>query len=209
VLGAYSLQRVADVHYRYLFFGDGTIRIETTFTPIPKLPRLPKLGLQLLLRGGFDRFTWYGRGPQESYLDMNHSADVGIYTGTVAEQYVPLVRPQESGNKSAVRWAAVTNRAGIGLLAAGEALLNTSVHHFTTDHRTAARHTYDLRPCELTEWNLDHLQAPLGSNSCGPSPQNRYIQPVETTTFSIAIRPIEQGAPDHLAAVAASLRECL
>jgi beta-galactosidase/beta-glucuronidase len=189
VLGGYYLARIADVLYRYTISDDGSINITTTFTPIAKLPRLPKLGLQLLLAAGFDHFTWYGRGPQESYSDMKTAADLGLYTGTVAQQYVPHVRPQESGNKSDVRWAAVTNSAGLGVLATADSLLNVSVRHYTTEDLASARHTYDLPKRDLTEFNLDHLQAPLGSGSCGPGPQNRYMTAVEPTTFSITLRP--------------------
>ena len=189
VLGGYHLARIADVHYHYTITADGAIRIQTTFTPVAKLPRLPKLGLQLLLAPGFDNFTWYGRGPQESFIDMKTAADVGLYTGTVAQQYVPHVRPQESGNKADTRWAAVTNKAGAGLLATGDSLLNVSVRHFTTEDLTIAQHTYELATRDLTELNLDHLQAPLGSGSCGPGPQNRYITAVEPTTFTITLRP--------------------
>ena len=56
--------------------------------------------------------AWFGRGPHESYADRKQSADVGVYDGTVAEQYVPYVMPQENGNKTDVRWAAITNAAG-------------------------------------------------------------------------------------------------
>jgi beta-galactosidase/beta-glucuronidase len=201
VLGGYYLTRIADVRYRYIITGDGTIRIETTFTPVAKLPRLPKLGLRILLGAGFDRFTWYGRGPHESYADMKTSADVGLYSGSVAEQYVPHVRPQDSGNKTDVRWAAVTNSAGIGLAATGDSLLNVSVRHFTTEDLTAAHHTYDVPARDLTEFNLDHLQAPLGSASCGPGPQHRYFVATELMTFAVTLRPIFKDP----AATAASL----
>jgi hypothetical protein len=132
---------------------------------------------------------------------MKTAADVGLYNGSVAQQVVPHIRPQESGNKSDVRWAALTNSAGIGLLATGDSLFNVSVRHFTTDDLTAARHTYDLPRRELTEFNLDHLQAPLGSNSCGPVPQNRYVKAVEPMTFTLFLRP----APKNLATAATGL----
>ncbi len=188
VLGAYFLPRIANVTYRYVVATDGSIRIETAFTPVAKLPRLPRLGLQMVLGAGFDQFTWYGRGPQESYSDMHTAADVGLYTGTVAEQYVPHIRPQESGNKSDVRWATLTNPTGTGLRASGDALLNVSVHHFTTMDRTNATHTYDLPTRDLTEFNIDSQQGPLGSNSCGPLPQVRYVKAVEPTRFTVTLK---------------------
>jgi beta-galactosidase/beta-glucuronidase len=200
VLGGYALSRTADVKYRYIISSDGAIRIETTFNPIAKLPRLAKLGLQLQLLGGFDQFTWFGRGPHESYADMKSSADVGLYSGTVQDQHVPHVRPQESGNKSDVRWAAVHNSAGFGLVAAGDALLNVSVHPFTTNDLTAAKHTYDLPRRDLTELNLDHEQAPLGSQSCGPAPQQRYVKAVVPTTFAITLLGFDSRTSPQAAA---------
>ncbi|MGN6725963.1 MAG: glycoside hydrolase family 2 TIM barrel-domain containing protein [Tepidisphaeraceae bacterium] len=197
VLGGYSLRPVADVKQRFLIGPDGSVRIETTFTPrSTQLPRLPKLGLQLVLPGTFDQFTWFGRGPHENYVDQKTSADIACYRGTVAQQYVPQVRPQESGNKSDVRWATLTNAAGVGLRAFGDGMLNVSARHFTTADQTAAQHTFDLpKTNELTELNLDAFQAPLGSNSCGPAPQQRYLTgplsvTVPATTFSITLRPV-------------------
>jgi hypothetical protein len=80
-------------------------------------------------------------------------------------------------------------------------MLNVSVAHYTTADLAAARHTYDLPKRDLTEFNLDYFQAPLGSNSCGPGPQHRYIRSVEPTTFAITLRP----APKDLATSAGKL----
>jgi beta-galactosidase len=193
ILGAYSLPPIAETSYRYTITPDGRVRIATHFKPVAKLPNLPKLGLRLSLPAGFDRFTWYGRGQHESYADMKTSADVGLYSGSVQDQHVPHVRPQESGNKSDVRAAAVTNAAGIGILATGAELLNVSVRHYTTEDLTAARHIYDLPRREMTEWNLDHRQAPLGSQSCGPAPLQRYVIQANPTSFTVDLLPLRAG----------------
>jgi beta-galactosidase len=97
--------------------------------PSEFLPELPRIGLQMSLPGDFDHIRWYGRGPHENYPDRKESALVGVYSGPVQEQYHPYIVPQENGNKTDVRWAALTSRQGIGLLAAGETLLNIPAHH--------------------------------------------------------------------------------
>ncbi len=193
VLGTYALPPVFNCTYRYTIDAGGEICLETSIKPLSPLPVLPRIGLQLRLPGRFDRFTWYGRGPHESYPDRKESALVGVYSGSVAGQYVPYIFPQEYGNKTDVRWAAVTDLRGMGLLAAAPSsgpLLNASVQQFTTQDLTRATHTHELVPCGDTILNLDFLQAGLGSNSCGPGPLPKYlIQPVPYT-FTVHLHPL-------------------
>jgi hypothetical protein len=122
---------------------------------------------------------------------------VGVYAGLVRDQYVPYIRPQDYGNKTDVRWAALTDARGLGLLALapqGGPWLQMSAQEFTTEALTRAEHTYELAPCGEMVWNLDHLQAGLGSNSCGPGPLAQYeIQPAEYA-FSVRLHPVNDPA---------------
>ncbi len=193
IIASYAQRPVFSCSSRYTFYGSGDLLVTTHVKALAKLPVLPRLGLQLRLPGSLETFTWYGRGPHENYPDRKQSALVGVYSGTVAEQYVPYIFPQDYGNKCDVRWAAVTGQDGAGLLACavpGEDLLKASVQLYTTADLTLARHTYELKPCGDTILNLDHRQAGLGSNSCGPGPLEAYlIQPGEFT-FSVRLRPL-------------------
>ncbi len=184
-----SLPPAFSCTYLYTIYGTGDIVIEVQVTPRRDLPPLPRLGLQLILPGRFDRFAWFGRGPHESYPDRKESAPVGIYRGTVHDQYVPYVRPQENGNKTDVRWAAVTDIRGRGLLAVAMPLLNVSVHHYRPEDFDAAAHTYELVRRDETVLHLDHGMAPLGSASCGPGPLEKYLLKPEETRFSVRLRP--------------------
>jgi hypothetical protein len=189
VLAPYSLAPAFSCKYLYTVYGTGDVVVETTVIPRRELPPLPRIGLQMRLPGAFDRFAWYGRGPHESYVDRKESARVGVYRGTVQEQYVPYIFPQENGNKTDVRWAAVTDIRGMGLLAVGMPRLNVSAHHYTTEDLTNARHTYELVRRDETILNLDHAQAPLGSASCGPGPLEKYLLEAKPTEFSVRLRP--------------------
>jgi beta-galactosidase/beta-glucuronidase len=190
---AYSLAPALTCTSRYLFYGTGAVVITTRITPRSGLPNLPRIGLQMRLPAGFDRFAWYGRGPHESYNDRKESAKVGVYRGTVQEQFVPYIRPQENGNKTDVRWAAVTNARGMGLLAVGMPLLNVSAHHYALEDLTRARHHHELTPREETFLYLDHAQAGLGSQSCGPGPLPQYLIEPRETTFAVRLQPFSWG----------------
>ena len=187
--------------FQYTVYGSGEIVLETHVLPLRTLPPLPRLGLQLSLPAGFDRFAWYGLGPHESYPDRRESVKVGLYSGSVQDQFETYIRPQENGNKSDVRWASLTDARGLGLFAAphpltneGQSLLNVSVHHFTPEDLTAAKHTFDLAPRAETILHLDFVQGGLGSQSCGPGPMPPYLlQPAETR-FAVRFTPFSQEA---------------
>jgi beta-galactosidase/beta-glucuronidase len=176
--------------YTMTIDGDANVLIETHVLPDEGLPFLPRLGLQMALPGGFETMTWYGRGPHESYVDRKQSALVGLYSGTVDEQYVPYVVPQEHGNKTDVRWVALTNAEGVGLLAVGLPLLEVSAHHYTTEDLTVAQHLHELQRREEITLNLDHRQGGLGNESCGPGVLPQYLLQPEETTFRLLLRPL-------------------
>ncbi len=175
--------------YTYTVYGSGDVLVDIAFAPQGALPPLPRLGLQMSLPCTYNTFTWYGRGPHESYIDRQEGARVGLYSGTVDAQYEPYIVPQENGNKTDVRWVALTGENGIGLLAVGEPTLNVSAHHFTTQDLTEARHTYELARRDEITLNLDYRQAGLGSASCGPGTRDEYLLRPEPVQFSLRLRP--------------------
>ncbi len=195
VLAAISQRPAFSITYSYTVSGSGTVDLETKIVSLnTNLPSLPRLGLEMTLAPGFDRFTWDGLGPHESYPDRRDSVKRGIYSGTVAEQFQNYIRPQENGNKSEVRWAALTNSRGLGLLATTQPLLNVSVHHYTTQDLTDAQHTYDLKPRPETILHLDYAQSGLGSQSCGPGPLPQYLLQPSDVTFAVRLTPFSAEA---------------
>ncbi|NOZ30088.1 MAG: DUF4981 domain-containing protein [Chloroflexi bacterium] len=178
-----------DCAYTYTVYGSGDVVLDTHVMPSGDLPPLPRVGLRMTLPGGYERFTWYGRGPHETYADRKLGAKVGVYDGTVDEQYVPYIMPQENGNKTDVRWVALSDRQGVGLLAVGMPLLNVSAHHFTAEDLTEARHTYELKRRDEITLNLDHAQCGLGNGSCGPGVLPQYLLEPREYRFRVRFRP--------------------
>ena len=182
----------------YTVLRNGVIRIDNQVDPIGELPTLPKLGLQMTVAGGHETFEWYGRGPHENYPDRKVGADVGRYRGTVTEQYVPYPRPQETGNKEDVRWAALLDEFDTGLLAVaeGDQPLCVTALHFTATDLDEARHPHTLRPRKNVVLCLDHGQCGLGNRSCGPPALDKYLLKPESCRFSLSLRPYSRAMGD-------------
>jgi beta-galactosidase len=177
----------------YTIYGNGAVRMENDVIPFGDLPVLPRMGVALVAPAGFEQFTWFGRGPDESYIDRKAGVAVGLYTGTVDEQYVPYIMPQENGNKTDVRWAALSDAAGIGLLVAAEPLLEVSASHFTAHDLYKAYHTNELVRRPEVCFNLDLAQCGLGGNSCGPKTLDKYMLWPAAAKFAILLRPFAPG----------------
>ena len=183
-----------DIEYTYRILGNGDIVVDTHLVPSGLLPAtLPRVGLTMALPSGHEQVTWYGHGPHESYRDRKAGAPIGVFSGAVADQLYPYIMPQESGNKNAVRWAAVTDAQGNGLLAVGAPTLDVSTHHFTAQDLTKAQHTYDLVPRDEVILNLDFVQNGLGNGSCGPGVLPQHQLAPDEMRFSLRLRPLHAG----------------
>jgi beta-galactosidase len=180
----------------YRVFGSGDILIENRFLPgTVGLPELPRLGMTLTLAAELEDMTWFGRGTHESYWDRKTGAAVGLYSGKVMDQYHPYVRPQENGNKTDVRWVALSNEEGVGLLAVGMPLMGVSAHHFTVDDfdpgpAKRQRHASDLKRRDLVTLNLDYMQMGVGGDtSWGAVIHPQYRLPAEEYSYTVRLRP--------------------
>jgi beta-galactosidase len=161
----------------YTVFGNGEIRVDNTLHPgAAGLPYLPEVGTLLFLPGRLKYVHLYGRGPEENHWDRNTGTDVGLYSGTVAGQWTPYIRPQENGNRTDVRWAALTDRDGAGLLVSGEPLIEVNASHFTPeDLSVGTRHDYQLTPREEVVLRVNHRQMGVGGdNSWGAHTHDEY-----------------------------------
>ncbi len=192
----------------YTVMGDGSVRVSNTFDMDKgDWPEIPRMGMHLIMPREFEQMTWLGRGPHESYWDRKTSAFVDVYSGLVAEQYWPYLRPQENGNKTDVRWMSLTNKDGLGLKFAGEGLLEVSAHHnlladFESPERTDGRqvegktvvnrHTVDVKTRPLTSVNIDYKQWGVGGDtSWGAHTHKKYRLTEKHYAYAFTIVPLE------------------
>jgi len=161
----------------YTVFGNGEIKVDNTLHPgAATLPYIPEVGTLLFLPAGLEHLHYDGRGPEENYWDRNDGTDVGLYSATVCDQWTSYIRPQENGNKTDVRWVALTGQDGVGLLVCGEPMLEVNASHFTPeDLSCGARHDYQLTPRDEVVLRLNHRQMGVGGdNSWGAHTHDEY-----------------------------------
>jgi beta-galactosidase len=182
----------------YTVFGNGEIKVDNTLHPgSSSLPYIPEVGTLLFLPRRLDRLHYYGRGLEENHWDRNNGTDVGLYSGTVAEQWTPYIRPQENGNKTDVRWAALTGRDGVGLLVCGEPLLEVNASHFTPeDLSSGVRHDYQLTPRDAVVLRVNHRQMGVGGdNSWGAHTHDEYkLFAGRDYSYTYRLRPLTDVA---------------
>jgi len=156
----------------------------------------------------FENIIWYGRGPHENYWDRKTGSPVGVYSGKVMDLFHPYIRPQENGNRTDVRWVALVNDKGIGLLAVGRPLLSISAHHFIDEDFDPGlekwqRHTYHLKKRDLVTLKLDYKQMGVGGDTSWGDrarPHPEYRLPVKEYSYSFRLRPFseKEGTPMSL-----------
>ncbi len=155
------------------------------FTP------LPKVGNELLVAKQLDYLQWYGRGPENAYWDRKEAQRIDIYQGKVSEQFVPYIRPQETGNKADVRWATLTDSTGTGFFIRGENL-NISAYPYSLENLTYAKHTIELKEADFMTFNIDYQQQGLGGdNSWQPRTHPEYLLTERVYRYEYRIRAVD------------------
>ncbi|WP_168205241.1 glycoside hydrolase family 2 TIM barrel-domain containing protein [Bythopirellula goksoeyrii] len=178
---------------QWLVQRDGTLELENTFTPEGSLPPLPRVGVVLQLSSELEKLHWFGHGPHENYVDRKDSCPLGLWSSTVSHQYVPYPRPQETGNKEGIRWLALTDDAGSGIVVVADEPFAASALHFTVNDLASASHAYQLQPRSEVILSLDARQCGLGNSSCGPGVLKRFAVPVQTYKLHVSIRRVDAG----------------
>ena len=172
----------------YTILSDGTIDLKTTFQPQGILPELPRLGIAFCLSSDYNTFIWQGRGPQDNYPDRKTSAAVGLWKGSVADQYMHYPRPQDSGNKEEVRLLMLTDRHGKGIrVDAVEDVFSASALHYTAQDLYKETHDCNLKPRSEIILSLDAAVLGLGNSSCGPGVLKKYAIDKKEHTLHIRI----------------------
>jgi beta-galactosidase len=187
----YTLNSRGDIHVRNELAG-----ISDT------LPRIPRLGNNLVLKPAYDQVEWYGRGPHENYQDRKTGALVGRYQSAVSELLYPYIRPQENGYRTDVREVILKNKHGHGIaFAAAENLLSFSAHHqlnsdFDAGNQKLQRHTYDVPVRPLVNLNIDFMQMGVGGdNSWGATPHEEYMIKPGSYSYGFIIKPLRTTVP--------------
>ena len=144
-----------------------------------------RIGLELVLADPAASVTWFGKGPHQSYPDTGQGARTGWFTLPAAEMDVDYVRPQESGARTGVRWAAL-EMGGTTLEVSGEPFALT-VRPYSQEVLDRASHQPDLKADGRTYIYLDHALRGVGTAACGPGVLEQYRLKPRDADFTLVL----------------------
>jgi beta-galactosidase len=202
----FSLPSIDAKYYlNYSVFGNGEIIFSNKFVPGKMiLSEIPRAGLKMGLPGKFNNITWYGRGPHENYIDRNSGALLALHTRSVDEFFFPYVRPQECGNLTDVRFMALKDNIGNGILIMGYQPLSMSAINIVADDLNwspQTRHACDVRKSGFITLHIDYAQMGVGGdNSWGAPVHTEYTIPAKEYSYKFCIKPfmLKEGAVDKI-----------
>jgi beta-galactosidase len=204
---------IGQLAINYLLTPNGSLMVDYTFNPMnDSLPNIPRLGLSLTLHNSFSETAWYGRGPFETYWDRKSAGKIGVFRGAIKDQFHRYSRPQETGNKTDLRWMSVnSDQVELTVTPTDDQFLNGSVWPFSTNELdfvsgkdggqsasglvpVTSKHGADIQIGEVVQWNIDHLQMGVGGdNSWGRLVHDEYTIPAREYHYSFVIQPNERS----------------
>ncbi len=151
-----------DCFLTYDVHSDGVVDVELSMDASDEIGELPEFSVLFAMDADFENFTWYGKGPEETYADRDH-AKIGVYEKRVRDTEAAYLVPQESGNRTGVRWAKVTDNSGHGLLFEGEDLY-VSVSPHSPHELECHAHPQELAPAMKTYIRVGSGQMGVGGD---------------------------------------------
>lgn len=182
----------------FTVFADGSIKVDNKFKITTTDKSLMRIGNDLQVNKMLDQVVFYGRGPWENYWDRKTASDVGIYKQTLKEQYFNYARPQESGNKTDVRWFSLADKKGNGVrFEFADSLLSIAALPYSIEDLDPASEKKQFHSGELVERNKIFMHIDLhqlgvqGIDSWGSMPLKKYWLPSGNYQYSYIIRPLK------------------
>jgi len=187
----------AKVGITYFINGKGVIKVDYALMVKPGLPDIPEVGMQCGITRKFDNISWYGRGLYENYADRRTGFEAGIYSQPIDDFNEPYVVPQETGNRTDVRWMLLSDKNSNGMLVVADSLLSMNAWPYTAKNIGTAKHTDELKDAGFITLRINLKQMGVGGNDSWSdvgAPIVKYRIPAKAYTYSFYLLPCETDA---------------
>ena len=186
------------LRYRINAVGEVSVTENMTTDKAAKVADLFRYGMVLDLPASFSKLEYYGRGPEENYIDRHSSTFIGKYESDVKDEYYPYIRPQESGNHTDIRYFSIFNPASSkGITFEGYAPMECSAIPYSIkdldsgDEKEHAwgQHSGDLVDKGLIQVHIQQRQYGLGCiDSWMTKPMEKYRMHYGDREFRFVIK---------------------
>ena len=188
----------------YLIDGEGNVSITNRVEPMETVTSLPKIGMQFRVPWGYKKVSYFGKDT-ENYPDRNASGKMGLYQVDAMDLFEQHVVPQDNGNHAETRWFAlmdngdmVRDESQIGLFITMFEPFNFSIYNYDDDNLSAARRINQLNFTDFLTINVDYKQAPIGTATCGPGVDEKYVLKNQVYEYTVLLRAFDTKAEDPI-----------
>ena len=151
----------------------GGFKVMETVTVPKELDDIARVGTNFELSSELDQLVFFGTGPIETMPDRKH-AKIHRWTSSVADQYVPYIRPQENGGHVDVRWFSLSNQTNHGLYFQFDKPRMITVSPMRSEDLADTTHNVFLEESGNTVVTIDVAHRGVGTSSCGPDTLAKY-----------------------------------
>jgi beta-galactosidase len=187
------------VNKLYLIDGEGNISITNRVEPMETVTSFPKIGMQFRVPWDYRKVTYFGKDT-ENYPDRNASGKMGLYNVNALDLFEQHVVPQDNGNHSDTRWMVLTDDGGavreesqVGLFITMSEPFNFSIYNYDDANLTAARRINQLNSTDFLTVNVDYKVAPIGTATCGPGVDEKYILGNQVYEYTVLLRAFDKS----------------
>ena len=187
------------VNKLYLIDGEGNISITNRVEPMETVTSFPKVGMQFRVPWDYRKVTYFGKDT-ENYPDRNASGKMGLYNINALDLFEQHVVPQDNGNHSDTRWMFLTDDGGVvrdesqvGLFITMSEPFNFSIYNYDDANLTTARRINQLNPTDFLTVNVDYKVAPIGTATCGPGVDEKYVLGNQVYEYTVLLRAFDKS----------------
>ena len=161
----------------YIAYFDGRLGVKAEYDGVKGLSDMPVFAMDFKMKKQYDKFTYYGMGPDENYIDRNNGARLGVYTLTALENFTKYLNPQECGNRTGVRYVNVYEENGAGLnFTATENPFEMSVLPYNAYELDNAMHRDELPDPTYTWVRIAAKQMGVGGDNSWGAPVHKEFK---------------------------------
>jgi beta-galactosidase len=151
----------------YVVSATCSVLVRAEITPdaagAPPADEVIRIGIEAGLPASCRRIEWHGLGPGETYADRRTAARVGVFRADAFEWNHAYLPPQETGHRSDVREARITDADGRGLrITAHDSVLGMNLWPWTAADLEFTSHPHRLPARDHLTLTLDQAQIGVG-----------------------------------------------
>ena len=180
-------QPFAKMETTYTIYDFGKMKIASTIETSNKVTILPRFGVRLFVPKDFDEVSYYGYGPNESYIDKHRASYVGNFTSKISDMFEDYIKPQENSSHYGCENMTVKGK-GVNIRFENESGFSFNASEYTQEELCSKRHNYELNKCDSNVICVDFKMSGVGSNSCGPELMEKYRLEIPKFTGEITIK---------------------